>query len=96
MVLGFFGYLLWQCMQKTVSWVLDLVGASGGVARYADACVEGLVERCKRALDFSQFSNVAARAAGSVNLAVGVAARRLLMGRLKRPLLGMPVSMRKQ
>ena len=37
-----------------------------------------------------------ASAAGSENLADGVAARRLFMGRLKRPLRGMPVNMRKQ
>ena len=40
-------------------------------------------------------SRVVARAAGSVNLAEGVVARRLLVGRLKRPF-GMPVSIRKQ
>ena len=37
-----------------------------------------------------------AKAAGSVNRADGVAARRLLIGKLNKPLLGMPVSIRKQ
>ena len=37
-----------------------------------------------------------ASAAGSENLADGVAARRLFIGRLNRPLRGMPVGIRKQ
>lgn len=68
----------------------------GVVVRYAEACVDGVSERCSRALDFSQFRRVVARAAGSVNLASGLVARRLLIGRLNSPLLGMPVSIRKQ
>jgi hypothetical protein len=50
------------------------------VVKYADACVEGVSERCRRALDFSQLRRVVARAAGSVNLASGLAARRLFIG----------------
>jgi hypothetical protein len=42
--------------------------------------VEGVSERCRRALDFSQLRRVVARAAGSVNLASGLAARRLFIG----------------
>jgi hypothetical protein len=66
------------------------------VFKYADACAEGVSERCSSALDFSQLRRVVVRAAGSVNLASGLLARRLLMGRLNRPLLGIPVSIRKQ
>ena len=51
-------------------------------ARYAEAWVDGVSERCKRALDFSQLRRVVATAARSVNLASGLAAKRVLMGRL--------------
>ena len=71
-------------------------GSWGAVVKYADACVEGVSESCSSALDFFQLRRVVARAAGSVNLASGLLAGRLLMGRLNSPLLGMPVSIRKQ
>ena len=54
----------------------------GWTARYADACVDGVSERCRRALDFSQLRRVVANADGSVNLASGLAAKRVLIGRL--------------
>ena len=52
------------------------------MARYAEAWVDGVSERCMRALDFSQLRRVVANAAGSVNLASGLAAKRVLIGRL--------------
>ena len=54
----------------------------GWTARYAEAWVDGVSERCKRVLDFSQLRRVVANAAGSVNLASGLAAKRVLIGRL--------------
>jgi hypothetical protein len=66
----------------------------GWTARYADAWVDGVSERCKRALDFSQLRSVVAKAAGSVNLASGFAAKKVSIGRLSSPLLGIPVMVR--
>ena len=84
-------------MQKVVTGgFVDDLGLGGDAAMYAEACVEGELERWRSALLFSQLRSVVARAAGSENLADGVAARRLLIGRLNSPLLGMPVSIRKQ
>ena len=74
----------------------DDSGLGGVAAMYAEACVEGESERWRRALLSSQLRSVVARAAGSENQADGVAARRLLIGRLCNPLLGMPVSIKKQ
>ena len=68
----------------------------GVVAMYAEACAEGDLERWRSALLFSQLRSVVAKAAGSENRADGVAARRLLIGRLNSPLLGMLVSIKKQ
>ena len=79
----------------TGGFVEDL-GIEGVAAMYAEACAEGESERWRSALLFSQLRRVAASAAGSENLADGVAARRLLIVRLNSPLLGMPVSIKKQ
>ena len=54
----------------------------GWTARYAEAWVDREPERCKRALNISQLRRVAANAAGSVDLASGLAAKRVLIGRL--------------
>ena len=97
LVLGFVGYFLWQWTQNVVTggFVLDL-GRGGVFARYAEAWEEGESERWSSALLFSQLRSVVASAAGSANRADGVAARRLFIGKLNNPLLGMPVSIRKQ
>ena len=97
LVFGFFGYFLWQWMQNVVvgGFVEDFC-TGGVVAMYAEACAEGELERWRSALLFSQLRSVVAKAAGSENRADGVAARRLLIGRLNSPLLGMPVSIKKQ
>ena len=97
LVFGFFGYFLWQWMQNVVTGgFVDDSGLGGVAAMYAEACAEGESERWRSALLFSQLRSVVARAAGSENRADGVAARKLLIGRLNNPLLGMPVSIRKQ
>ena len=97
LVFGFFGYFLWQWVQNVVvSGFVEDFCTGGVVAMYAEACAEGELERWRSALLFSQLRSVVAKAAGSENRADGVAARRLLIGRLNSPLLGMPVSIKKQ
>ena len=97
LVFGFFGYFLWQWMQNVVvSGFVEDFCTGGVVAMYAEACAEGELERWRSALLFSQLRSVVAKAAGFENRADGVAARRLLIGRLKSPMLGMPVSIKKQ
>jgi hypothetical protein len=89
LVFGFFGYFLWQWMQNVVmGGFVENLGVGGVAAMYAEACAEGELERWRSALLFSQLRSVVARAAGSENLADGVAARRLLIGRLNVHCLG--------
>ena len=89
--------LFWQWMQNVVvSGFVEDFCTGGVVAMYAEACAEGELERWRSALLFSQLRSVVAKAARSENRADGVAARRLLIGRLNSPLLGMPVSIKKQ